>query len=145
MTCAKCKAGMVGTGAPICPSCRAEMILSGMESELRTIDRAYADRAGERMESMTWEELRSLSPRSPFEARTIRCEICDAGEPYNPMKARQGWPCERCKKHGLKCCMTMVIREMRPVTLCKLCCAELELSGDSIESAHEPMPGEAES
>ena len=145
MNCIKCQAVPVpednGPKTPLCRGCRAELILSGEELRLGTLDRAYADQAVGRKTPVTWEELQSISPTSPFGLRNILCEVCGKTEPYDPMKTRQGWPCERCKKHGLACCMAMVVREFRAVSFCKFCRAELELSADGIEKAHEPLPG----
>jgi hypothetical protein len=145
MNCAKCATGTVppenGAKAPLCRPCRAEQILCGAEAELGVMDRAFADVASGWEALWTWEELLSLQPTSPMEQRKIRCSVCGASENYDPMKARQGWPCERCHRHGLACCMAYVVREFKAVSMCKLCRAELELSGAPVEDAHKPMPG----
>ena len=152
MSCVKCKARPVpqdnGGRAPLCRECRAELILSGEEARLGTLDRIYSDNPdgfSGKVTSLTWEELVTMDPVAPFGCRGICCEVCGKSEPYDPMKTRQGWPCERCKKHGLACCMAMVVREFKAVSLCRLCRAELALSADdSIEKAHEPRPGTPE-
>jgi hypothetical protein len=117
------------------------MILSGEVGLLKRLDQVYADRVIGRSMPITFSELLSLTPASPFEARLIRCEVCGSSEPYDPMKVRQGWPCERCHKQGLACCIRMVVREFKPVSLCLTCMAELELSGSPVERSYEPLPG----
>lgn len=145
MICCKCSTRDVpednGTKSPLCRQCRAEMILCGDQEKLGVMDRAYADQAIGQPTPVTWEELQLLQPAHPFEDRKIRCSVCGASESYDPMKKRQGWPCDRCHRHALACCAKMVVREYKVVSLCRLCCAELELSGESIEKASEPLPG----
>jgi len=146
MNCLKCNAGTVppenGGKAPLCRQCRAEIVLSGEEEKLETVDRNYADHdLKAAIAVLTFEDLMALDPKSPFEQRMIRCSVCGASEPYDPMKSRQGWPCERCHRHGLACCMAYVVREFKPVAMCRYCRAELELSGVPCEDAHKPLPG----
>lgn len=148
MTCIRCNTRAVppenGGKASLCRICRAEMLLSGEGSKLELLDRAYADQATGRSTPVTWEELQTLGPASPFESQKIRCSVCGASEFYDPMKSRQGWPCERCHRHGLGCCMAYVVHKdfgLSPRAMCKFCRAELELSGRSCEEAHKPLPG----
>jgi hypothetical protein len=147
MTCLKCKTAAVppenGAKAPICRCCRAELILSGDEERLDLMDRVYADQDAGQLTPVTWSELNvlSLRRRSPFESRRIRCSICGASENYDPMVKRQGWPCERCHRHGLKCCMAFVTSESKTVSMCRFCRAELELSGQPVAETLKPLPG----
>lgn len=154
MTCVKCKTATVppenGAKAPLCRQCRAELILSGEEVRVGTLDRVYADNRdgfSGKITELTWEELQSLEPTAPFDCRRIRCSVCGASEPYDPMKSRQGWPCERCHRHGLGCCMAYVVHKdfgLSARAMCKFCRAELELSGQPCEEANKPLPGAAE-
>lgn len=145
MNCAKCQSGTVspenGARAPLCRPCRAEQVLCGSESELSIMDRAFADFSAGRGTPWTWEELQSLQPMSAFEQRKIRCSVCGASENYNPMVKRQGWPCERCHRHVLACCAAYVTSEGKTVSMCRLCRAELELSGQPVAETLKPLPG----
>jgi len=145
MNCVKCTHGTVapenGARAPICRQCRAELVLCGDEEWLGLTDRAYADQAAGKPTAVTWEELQTLRPASPFEAKKIRCSVCGGSESYDPMQKRQGWPCERCHRHVLKCCAAFVVIEYKAVSMCKLCRAELELSGQPAQETTKPLPG----
>lgn len=148
MNCVRCRLGVrgpaeAGGGVPLCRTCRAGLLLSGEERLVRSLDAAYAAVDGERPSS--WEEIVRLAeaPASPLKKR-IPCEICGRSEAYDPMKVRQGWPCERCHRNGLSCCMAVVShRDFRwaPKTMCRICRAELELIGQPVEETIRPLPG----
>lgn len=79
---------------------------------------------------------------APAPTRTLICEACGRAEPYDPMKSEhKGWFCDECGKVLCSSCAAYCVHKdfPAPKVLCKLCRAEMSLTGQPVTETQQPI------